>query len=281
MMNVAITLALPLTSLLLIGCATSNPAPVPVTQQMLFEQEQMFNSLYFGQPISETMDLMAEYSANFFEVRQNDTIHHYIDAKYPGTNVLFGVYFEAGKLAALILEQDVVEFFLCRSSHGIAPYADWVKARNRLDGDFDKKAHHPETVVDEGFHPADVLIAMTYLPVLAIALPVAPYLYLADLVAGGPQKRKNLLQTAPTIQLGYSEEQLISLMGPYDRRDEVGPATAYTYSLPSYSYGLVDGQVVWRQSASMFQSSAAPRNSSTVLGVTNCGWVSELDGLDP
>ena len=284
MLNLPITLALLLTIPPLIGCATSNLEPAPaVTQQMLFEQEQMFDSVYVGQPISETMDLMAEYRANFFEAIENGTVYQYMDAKYPGTDVLFGVYFEDGKLVALILEQDVVDFFSCRSyvvvkgarehwlSDGIAPYADWVKAHNRLDDDFDERAHHPETVVDGGPDPLYVLEAMTYLPLVAIVLPVAPYLYLADLVAGGPQKRKNLLQTAPTIQLGYSEEQLISLMGPYDRRDQVGSATVFTYFGPSYSYGLVDGQVVWRESASRFQiNSTTPGNSSTVNRVSNC-----------
>ena len=113
---------------------------------------------------------------------------------------------------------------------------------------------------------------MTYLPVIAVALPFAPILNLADLLRGGPQKREKLLQAAPTIQLGYSEEQLIALMGPYDRRDAVGSATAFTYLAPSYSYGVVDDQVVWWEHASRFQiSTTQPRNSSTVSRAATCG----------
>jgi hypothetical protein len=267
----------------LIACASSRPEPISLTPQMLDKQQSMFDSFYVGQSVKESLALVGTQGINIFEVSENNNIYQYVDAKSPITHALFGLYFENRKLVALILEQDVTDFYFCRAyiteqgghwlSQGIKPYSQWISKRNRLGVDFDKRIQHGKKTISGQFHASDAVEALSYAPVIVIALP-----YLAlDQLAGGRQRagkkkreKQYLYDTAPTIQISYSEDQLISLLGSYDRKDEVGSMSVFTYYEPSYSFGLIDRQLVWKESASMYRPVTTPFNSSTVLGDADC-----------
>jgi hypothetical protein len=267
----------------LVACASAPPEPVVITPQVLDRQQKILESFYFGQPVQEALELVGSRGANIIEIKENDLVYQYVDAKFAETNMLFGLYFENRALKALILEQDVTDFFLCRAhltnqgehwlSQGIKPSAQWIAKRNKLGEYFDKRAHHQKSTGSSQVHAGDVVEALSYAPIIAVFLPI----YVADQVAGGQQRaakkkreKQYLYDAAPKVQLGYSEDQLISLLGSYNRKDKVGLATIFTYYEPSYSFGLIGGQVAWKESASMYMAFSPPANSSSTRGGIDC-----------
>jgi len=252
----------PLLCMLPVGCATNDSEPAPITEAMLVAQEQMFDSLYEGQALEETLAVIENSNVRFFEVKENDVVHQYIEAFRPDTGAQFAVYFENRRLVALILEHDVAIFFSCRRtgpdghwlSDGITPYIDWITARNMLGKDFDKRAYHIRAAASGGVDFEYAVEAIAWTPVISIALVGAGL----DQLAGGHQRdkkarreREYIQRMASTIQIGASEYALISLMGSSDRKDDVGATTAFTYRNPSYSYGFLDDRLVWKESPAM------------------------------
>jgi hypothetical protein len=229
---------------------------------MLVSQKQMFDGLYEGQALEETLALIEDFSVGFLDVKEKDVLHQYVEAFRPETRVRFGVYFENKHLAALLLEQDVADFYSCRrmdeSGHwlndGIAPYREWIMLRNQLGQEFDRRIYHTTLVHSGGMDFEYMTEALSWTPVIAVALGA----FAIDHIAGGRQRaakaRRELdyiKRMAPTIQIGDSEYTLISSMGTYVRKDEVGTATVFTYSQPSYSYAFLDDKLVWKESPSM------------------------------
>lgn len=163
------------------GCATTAPETVPVTEAMLVAQEQMFDGLYEGQALDETLALIEDFGVGFFDVKEGDVIHQYVPAFRPETRVRFGVYFENKRLVALLLEQDVADFYSCRrmdeSGHwlnnGIAPYREWIKARNQLGQEFDRRIYHIAPVSSGGMDLGYTIEALSWTPVIAVALGAA------------------------------------------------------------------------------------------------------------
>jgi len=247
-----------------IGCATNASQSVPVTDATLAAQEKMFEALQEGQALDETLTLIANFTTVFVEAVDDDIVHHYIAARYPETNVRMGVYFQSRRLVALILEQDVVDLHSCRAggqsghwlANGVAPYAEWIEARNMLRKSFDKRMQHYGVGGSDTAGVTDYIEAATYAPIIAIALGA----YAADRLMGGHQRdakrkreREYFERVAPTVQLGVTEDKLLSLMGSYDQKNDVGTMTVITYSQPSYSYGFENDKLVWKESPSTLE----------------------------
>jgi len=262
-------------SIMLASCGTT-PEPVPVTEAMWVGQEEMCDGLYEGQALGETLALIENFSVGFFDIKEKDVVHQYVEAFRPETRIRFGVYFENKHLVALLLEQDVAEFFSCRrmdeSGHwlndGIAPYREWILVRNQLGQEFDRRIYHTTPVSSGGMDLGYTIEALSWTPVIAVALGAAAI----DHVAGGSQRaakaRRELdyiERMAPTIQIGDSDYTLISAMGSYVRKDDAGTATVFTYSQPSYSYGFLGDKLVWKESPSMIlQRSYRPDSCATI-----------------
>ena len=111
--------------------------PKPIKESKLPVQQEMFDSLYEGQEITESVKPIKNYATRFFQVLENGTKYDYIEFVYPETNIRFGLYFEGGHLKAQILEQDAVDFYICRTmgpkghwqENGVKPYSEWIKKK--------------------------------------------------------------------------------------------------------------------------------------------------------
>jgi len=271
-----------LTVLMLTACATTK-SPSPAEIELIRDQQEiMFSSLKSGQSLTEVMDVVLQYQQFSFEVLENDTVYQYVQAQYPVTEVLFAVFFEDEKLVSLILDQDVTDAARCQTNSGtgssywlfsgIRTFADWIKERNQLGRDYDPRTIHlwERDPVDVG----DVVEAVSYLPMIAIFLP----LYGFSEIAGGMQNRSKLkkeqryyLETVGKIRLGTSEDDLLQLLGSADRMVQLEGTQIWTYNLPAISFGIVDGAVKWKKSSSV----GLPRNSSTIYGTPDCSLVHE------
>jgi len=269
MTRVSRNLILAVLSTMFMACASAPPEPMPVSGDVLDAQEAMFDALYVGQPLKITLSLIGDSGFRFFDVNENDVVYQYIEARNAHTGARYAVFFESGQLKSLVLEDDVAEFHSCRATSdfghwlwiGFVPYADWLRERNLLGRDFDKRVHHVAPPDSRSMDVDDAIEAATYAPIIAVALGV----YAADRIMGGLQRdaknereRAYRERVAPSLQIGDSFDKLIDLMGSYDSRDRVGVAEAYTYSEPSYTYGFVDDKLVWKESPSMFGNKLRP-----------------------
>ena len=108
--------------LLLTGCASVNQGQVsPQTREnALNAQEKWLRGLERGQPIQETTVAIVPGTQYLLEIFQHGTLYQYISGMYPNTGVLYGLYFEAGRLKALLLDQDAIIFSSLRAFIGKA-----------------------------------------------------------------------------------------------------------------------------------------------------------------
>lgn len=245
--------------LVLAGCASTASQQTPAPEAALTAQEQMFGAMSAGQALEDTLSLIADFTTGFFENVDDGVVHHYAEATYPETRTRLGVYFQDKRLVALIIHNDVDYFRACRVgrpdrhwlANGMARYAEWLQARNVLGTSFDKRAYHDPTVSSESAGVADYLVAATYTPLVAVAL----YGYTVDRLWGGHlrdarrnRERDYLERTAPTVGLGVSEDELLSLMGGYDSREDIGETRIITYSQISFAYGFKENRLISKES---------------------------------
>jgi len=72
-----------LIAVLLGGCASSG---------------RTISRIHPGQDIEKIRKSIGPITENFFEVLEEGSLHHYIQARHPDSGVLFGLYFENGNV---------------------------------------------------------------------------------------------------------------------------------------------------------------------------------------
>jgi hypothetical protein len=224
-------------------------------------------------------------------------LYQYIQGKYPGTNVLYGLYFEDQELIALLIDQEVVDFYHCEYPfrHGykmaykpwpayhyqMEAINNWVKKRNRLGTDFNARAVHKLMRPVESkkeMSVADAVVIVTYLPLIAIGTQayavsfLPPVNWLLKKEEGKRQKkRQQWAEAANQIHPGsVTEDDLLRLMGVPASKFAWQGGSGWQYSWPGDPYGLnfgiKNGLVIWKQSG--FRKN--PENESTSWS-GNCG----------
>jgi hypothetical protein len=263
--------------LLLAGCASVNntQSPAQTRENILDAQEKWLHGLELGQPIQDVALPSAPNSRYTLEIFHHGKLYQYFKGMYPGTRVLYGLYFEAGQLTALLLDQDVTDFFQCEYAYrrksgqwlrsGMLPTSDWVKTRDLLGRDFDARVAH---IDNEKMDTAEVIEAATYLPMAAIAAPI----YGAYLLAGGRERderdKRQLKETLGVLHPGTAtEEDLQRLMGPPEHRSPWEHGNIWYYKQYTIQFGTSDGIVMWKESGRI----ETPRNTSTKFGNAECG----------
>lgn len=263
--------------LLLAGCASVNQAQAPAQtlENVLDAQEKWLHGLERGQPIQDIALPIAPNTQYTLEIFHRGQLYQYIKGMYPSTGVLYGLYFEAGQLTALLLDQDVTDFFQCEYAYrhksgqwlrsGMLPASDWVKKRDLLGRDFDARVTH---IDNEGMDASEVIEAATYLPMAAIAAPI----YVAYLLAGGGERderhARQLAEAVSELHPGTAtEDDLQRLMGPPERQIPWESGNMWYYNLYTILFGTADGIVMWKESGRV----ETPRNSSTKFGNAECG----------
>jgi len=255
------------------GCSTTQKhASLPIETRVL-QQQQWLTSLRSGQAIDQVLAPVLAYQKYSFETKSDTQLYQYVEGKYPGTNMLFGLYFVDTSLMALILDQQVVDFALCRSygnkgglhwldAKGIETSGFWLVQQNRLASEFNIEIVHPNRNIDHSMSGSDMLEAGTYLPIIAVALPF----YLIDRVAGGMQldakkakEQIHLQDAVQKIKLGMTKDQLLRTLGSPNQKRSAADTTIWIYRSLAMSFGVHEGLIVWKES--LF--TGIPSNSST------------------
>ena len=304
-----------------IGCTSvsESPAPAPLLETVpkepletvLDAQEQWLLGLTVGQSpqdltipayVSDQNAPLKAVRNEFYyllEASHKDRLYQYIQGMYPRTHVLYGLYFEAGELKALLLDQDVVDFYLCEKyfRHGgyppayqdkapplykIEPVNEWVRKRNRLGTDFDARMVHQRRRPREGekdMDSAEVVEAIAHLPLGVMGMsaygaslfpPVRQLLEKKE--SKKERKRQQWANTASQIHPGsVTDDDLLRLMGAPVSKFGWPGGSGWVYSWPhdpnKLSFGIKNGLVMWKVSGSR----EVPENESTRRENVNCG----------
>ena len=269
------------------GCQTTEMLAPAETEAVVDRQEQWLNALQPNQAPAQVLKPVISYQQYSFELLANNIIYQYVQGQYPATNLLFGVYFEDGKLISLVLDQDVTDFDRCRPTdrHGkqywllsqdMEAVSAWFRLRDQLGSDLNRRDRHPAASHDNSMSAADMFEAATYLPIIAIALPI----YAADQIAGGLQSESKMaeeakyyVETASRIELKTTEDELLRLMGVPDYKYQAAQVEVWSYNLPAMAFGLVDKVIMWKEAL----STGIAQNTSSRFGLLECGFVAQYD----
>ena len=290
--------------------AVSGVNTVAAPEEILASQEQWLMGLTVGRPLGDITIPMKTSEAGataktvrnefyyLLETSSNGTLYQYIQGMYPTTHVLYGLYFENGLLTALLLDQNVVDFYLCETAfrHGRLraykpkpPYSynletvnDWVREHNQLGSGFDAKAAHNRFRKGResgNVEAADVIEGITYLPLLTIATPayaaslLPPVSRAVEKIESGQQaKRRDWEVKASRIHPGsITLDDLRKIMGAPVSKFSWQGGSGLRYSWPhdhdKLHFGVRNGFVIWKESGSQ----ETPENGSTISDMTSCG----------
>lgn len=277
---------------LLTGCSTQP------TSKNILAQEDKLKKIHLGQDMGEVLSIMNYEKLNYFNIKENNESFIFTEALNPKTNVRFGLFFKNKELTSLILDQDAISLFACRTrfktnnnywmKNGVTPYAKWIIARNKLTQEFNKKIANP--TIESDRHKALETIEgaatlLIYSPFILIATPF----WLADKITGESTSLENKydkelkkehlirIERAKEISIGNNEKSIISKIGPPTNINYVNDIKVLTYSKLSTSYGIKNDALVLIESPSTFDLYTMPNETGDSLyGKEQCG---ELDNL--
>lgn len=251
------------------SCASYRTVTEFASKKEIYEQVILFNNLYIEQPIAMVSARLREGQKiiSSFDVKEKDKIYRFMMVHNTQTNVFFGLYFEDDLLKSLILDQDAIELYACRSPvktrgkhwlyFGMKPYRQWIRDRNKLGKDFDKRIHKPRTS-KVPTTSSEIFTGVIFAPLIILATPF----YVADKATGGSERLDNQneavklkAKNAAEIPLGYTEEELLNRLGkPYSREITSNSKILKFYFRYSYVYGLRNGKVAWKETGPSFIS---------------------------
>lgn len=183
--------------LLLAGCASDNHGQLSPRQQVSPRQLEQardaqakwLKGLERGQPIQDIKVAAVLGTTYLFEVVDRGRVYQYVSAKYPITETLYGLYFESGQLNALLLDEDVIDFYSMERSYrhdsdewletGMERANNWLKLHDLLERDFDARLAHSGVRFKQDYHPGQTLSGedvahgieiATYMPLAVIGL---------------------------------------------------------------------------------------------------------------
>jgi hypothetical protein len=237
-------------------------------------QENWIQGLARGQQIQEISISVAPNSQYSLEIFWDGVTYRYIKGMYPGTKMLYGLYFVSGRLEALLVDQDVTDFFRCEHAYrhesgnwletGIGPIKEWVTKRNRLDHEFDARVAHAASSDSDA---AKSVEAAAHLPLAMIAAP----LYGAYWLSGGSgrdrERARERLEVVANLQSGSATfDDLMRLMGAPERRVDWETGSVWVYDRSSFLFGTSNDVLVWKEWGRV----ETPRNPSTTLEPADC-----------
>jgi hypothetical protein len=263
--------------LLAAGCVAGEPGQTDVREleELRNAQETWIHGLARGQPIQEISAPVAPNSRYSLEIFQDGDTYQYIKGMHPGTKMLYGLYFVSGRLEALLVDQDVTDFFQCEHAYrhrsgswlktGIGPTNEWVARRDRLGQEFDARVTHAPGA---GSDASKSVEAVAHLP---LAIMVAPF-YGAYWLSGGPEsdreRARERLEEGTGLQAGSATvDDLERLLGSPGHRADWETGSLWAYDHPRFLFGIAGNVIVWKESGRV----ETPRNPATRLGPADCG----------
>lgn len=267
----------PLVVLLLVGCAAGQPAETDVLalEELRDAQQAWISGLARGQRMQEISAPVAPNSRYVLEIFRDGVTYQYVKGMYPGTKMLYGLFFVSGRLEALLADQDVTDFFRCEHEYrhrggnwlktGMDPATDWVAQRNRLGKEFDARVAHAPGAGSEASKSVE---AAAHLPLAIIAAPLYGAYWLSGAADKDRQSAQERLEIVTGLQPGSATgDDLNRLMGSPERRVDWETGAIWIYDRSSFFFGITNNTVVWKESGRV----ETPRNPATTLGPADCG----------
>ena len=308
-LSAASVLSLALSAVFLLpGCASQNTASLrnqisptvtpELYQSVLIQEEAWYKDLKGGQSLADVTfpALVPEQSRTLpssqmpeqylLENAQDQSLHQYIQGRYPVTQHLYGLYFIDNKLMGLLLDRDAFNFRVCEEfyRHGgyppaytksklppyrIEPVIGWVEKHSKLGGPIDlRPLYTPSHSLDgEPLQNESVSVnaaeVVTHIPIAAIALPfygASKIPVVRGLIDRQEKKRKRRLHQwfdlASDVHPGaLTEGGLLKLMGPPVSKFRWPGGSGWRYNWPGddiqLHFGIKDGRVNWKMYAAM------------------------------
>jgi hypothetical protein len=273
-----------LLSYLITACAGNRPTVSEEEfKQYRDSQQEWLLSLQEGQSPEVVIRPVLAYQQYFFRYKENEKLFEYVQGQYPITRMLFGLFFEDGRLTSLLLDQAVTDFGTCRFNQlkqkdtwpldGFQTTASWIRLQSRIGDDYEDASAeaYPQNAKDSGGISANEAIEIaTHLPLAVVALP----LYGVYKMAGGPYEQplqsgdpKLPNERAIQIELGETtDDELMQLLGAPDGKGGTKQLETWAYVSPDILFGIVAGTVTSSESLYWY----VPRNSETVTSESSC-----------
>jgi hypothetical protein len=276
-------LAIVLISFVMTGCASHNAAStvkdteqssnkttisVEEIKQYLDKQQKWLSGLHEGMPPEDALRQVVSYMQYSLQYQENGRFFLYMQGQYPKTGLMFGLFFEDGKLTRLLLDQAVYDFYWCRYNYarvrghlfqywlpgGFKKTASWIEQEDRLGDEYDDVSTGYRQAVNNNGAGTEAIEVATHLPLAAFALPLylvaLPFLPENEIV-GEPgetakSRNKRLIEAAGKIKLGVTTDiELMQLLGIPDNKGD----TRWTYrNHILMEFGIIDGIVSWIES---------------------------------
>jgi hypothetical protein len=242
-------------------------------EQYRDNQQKWLSDLHEGMSPEETLRQVSSYLEYFFQYKENGKLFQYIQGRYPATCMMFGLFFEDGKLTSLLLDRAVWDFDWYRYNYarvrghlfqywlpnGFQEGVSLIRQHNRLGDEYDNVSTEcRQHVADKGGAAKAseaIITGLFFAPFLPYALVAMPLMQ-EDEITEEPDKiaksrNKQRLVKANKIELGVTTTiELEQLLGTPDYKGD----TMWTYRFPSIRAGIGDGVVIWSESQSTSRS---------------------------
>jgi hypothetical protein len=262
---------------LVAGCGTAGTAqgPESTLEDLRDAQETWLRGLQRGQSIHDIPLPAAPNSQYSLEIFADGGIYQYVKGMYPGTRMLYGLYFESGRLTGLLIDQDVTDFFQCEHAYrhssgtwlerGIRPVTEWIRQRDLLDDDFDPRVAHADPAERD---ETGAVEAIAHAPLAAIAAPIYGAYWLSGGAARDRERARQRAESVRSLRPGMATEKDVEgMLGlPEDRRPwETG--SLWSYDRYTIVLATAGGVVTWKETGRI----ETPRNPATTVGHAQCG----------
>jgi hypothetical protein len=312
--NVCFIFVIVLISYFITACAgnqTSNHTTISAEEieQHRDNQQKWLSGLQEGMSMEDSLRQVLSYQQYFFQYKENGILFQYMQGQNPITGMVFGLFFEDGRLTSLLLDQAVNDFYFCRYNlyvlhgdnwlpSGFQAASTWIKLQSRLGDKYNDVStsyqQNQQNANDSGIMEkvGDGVEIATYLPMIAVFLPfylgAQPFLQ-EDKIIENPNKiTENPNETAE----GPDEKLLNSYGHPEQLREianqiELGVTTdiemmrlwgapdyktdtMWVYSPPTFKFGIVGNTVRWSESWSWYDKGVPRNNTTTNQGSSRC-----------
>lgn len=231
-------------------------------------QLKWLSGLQEGMPQEDALIQVSSYLKYFFQYIEGGKIFQYMEGQYLVTRMQFGLLFEDGRLAGLILDKSVKDFIWYRYNYarewrhlfqhwlptGFQESISFIRQENRLGDNYDDvSSNFPQDIVDNGNAAKTteaVITSLFFAPFAPAVLMVMPFVPEEETTVKSKEidnitddKKKDL---ARELELGVTtEKELVKIIGTPAYKS--GKMLSYK-SPNTINFGIHDGIIIWSES---------------------------------
>lgn len=243
-------------------------------------QQKWLASLKEGMSLEDALKQVLPYQNYFFQRKENAHLFQYSEGIYPETRMLFGLFFEDGKLTSLLLDQAVNDLSNCRRDLPKYNFTDlwhtkdfektisWIREQNRLGGKYDDVSteYRPDNSDGSGNVTEGIITALFFAPFAPAVLMAMPFI--PEDKSDYYKNPEHLHELSRQIELGVATgKDLIRVLGRPSYKSET-KGTWVWHGSGSIIVSFVGGTVHWTESIPQHWSN--PINNKTTPKANNC-----------